>query len=400
MPDNVLPSTAPVAGVFERLEGAVAAEIAWAEAERVGGRRLVGIYCEYTPRELIMAAGAIPVCLCGFTPEMVGPAEVDLPANLCPLIKSSWGYIREAACPFFENAAAIVAETTCDGKKKMYELVAERKPTFVLELTQKSGSEAAFAHWLSEVRGLRTFLEETLGVRIDDTALRRAIRDMNAWRRRRLELLDYSRGKNVYITGVERLLANVRIAGTPVEAGLLDDVFVELERRRAADRPVASPDAPRVLVTGVPIGMGVEKVVRLIEEAGGIVVVQEACSGVKPLVEPVAEEGDPLTAIARKYFRLPCPCFTANPGRFELLDRLADEFRPDVVVDVVWMACHTFNVESLLVRRWAQKRDLPFLKVETDYSSSDSAQLRTRLESLLEMARQRPRPTAAGGAVR
>jgi len=50
------------------------------------GKHIVGIMCEYTPRELIMAADAVPVCLCGGSAEMIGPAEEDLPANLCPLI--------------------------------------------------------------------------------------------------------------------------------------------------------------------------------------------------------------------------------------------------------------------------------------------------------------------------
>ena len=40
----------------------------YAEAQRRLGRPVVGIACEYTPRELIMAAGGVPVCLCGGTP--------------------------------------------------------------------------------------------------------------------------------------------------------------------------------------------------------------------------------------------------------------------------------------------------------------------------------------------
>jgi benzoyl-CoA reductase/2-hydroxyglutaryl-CoA dehydratase subunit BcrC/BadD/HgdB len=377
-------SAAP-AGVFGRLEDSVLEEIAYAEAEKEKGRGLVGIYCEYTPREVIMAAGAMPVCLCGYTPEMVAVAEEDLPANLCPLIKSSYGYVKDRACPFFEKADAIVAETTCDGKKKMYELIADRHPTFVLELTQKPDSEAAFAHWLGEVRELKAFLERVLGVEITDAKLGEAIRAMNRWRRRHLDLYEFSRGDDVYVTGVERLLVNQRIACSPLEDELLDAVLAELSRRRESGETVAPKGAPRVLVTGVPIGMNVEKVIRLVEESGGIVVVQEACSGIKPLVGLVSEEGDPLEAIARKYFELPCSCFTANRGRFDLLDRLVTEFRPDAVVDVVWMACHTYNVESVLVRRWAAEKGLPFLKVETDYSTSDTEQMRNRVQSLMEM---------------
>ncbi|MHC4469583.1 MAG: 2-hydroxyacyl-CoA dehydratase, partial [Planctomycetota bacterium] len=62
-----------------------------------------------------------------------------------------------------------------------------------------------------------------------------------------------------------------------------------------------------------------------------------------------------------------------------------EEFRIDGVVDAIWLACHTYNVESVLVRQWARDKGLPFLKVETDYSPSDTEQLRTRVESFLEM---------------
>jgi len=375
-------------GIFERLASSVMEELAWARQARKKGMPLVGIYCEYTPREMILAAGAQPACLCGYTPEMAVAAEEELPVNLCPLIKSSYGYIRERACPFFESAAAIVAETTCDGKKKMYELIAARHPTFILELTQKPERPAAFAHWLEEIRGLRRFLEKTLGVRITRAKLRAAIRRMNSRRRELRGLGEFTRSKKVYLSGLERLLINLRLACTPLEEELLAAVRAELERRREAAEPVADADAVRVLLTGVPVGMGAEKVVRQVEESGGIVVVQESCSGIKPLVDDVVETGDPLEAIARKYFDLPCSCFTPNAGRFALLDRLVREFKPAAVIDLVWTACHTYNMEDVLVRRWARKKKLPFLKVETDYSTSDTAQLRTRIEALLELARR------------
>jgi benzoyl-CoA reductase/2-hydroxyglutaryl-CoA dehydratase subunit BcrC/BadD/HgdB len=375
----------PPQDIFKRLEKSIGEEIALAEAEKQDGRKLVGIYCEYSPREVILAAGAWPICLCGFTPSMVTVAEADLPGNLCPIIKSSYGYIKSQGCPFFESADAIVAETTCDGKKKMYELVSDRHPMFVLELTQKPDSEEAFRHWHDEVQNLRTFLERTLGEEITDAKLRDAIRLMNHRRDRLMGLNEFTKGDGVYMSGVERILVNQRIACTPLEDELLDAVYAELERRRESKEPVAAPGAPRILVTGVPIGPGVEKVIRLIEDAGGAVVVQEACTGVKPQFENVAEDGDPLEAIARKYFNLPCSCFTANEGRFLLLDRLVEEFRIDGVVDAIWLACHTYNVESVLVRQWARDKGLPFLKVETDYSPSDTEQLRTRVESFLEM---------------
>jgi len=374
--------------VFKHLLASPAEEVAYLGQEKDKGRKVVGIYCEYAPREVILAAGAVPTCLCSVTQEMATIAEEDLPANLCPIIKASYGFIKTGRCPFFEASDAIIAETTCDGKKKMWEMIMDRHPTFILELTQKPESETAFQHWFEEVRKMKAFLEETLGVDITDDSLREAIRTMNRWRDRLMGLNEFSMSDPVYIKGGERVLVNQRVAASPVQTYLLDEVYAELESRRSSGNPAAPAGAPRILLTGVPVGLTVTKIFQLIEDSGGVVVVQESCTGVKPLYENVSEHGDPLEAIARKYFNLPCSCFTPNEERFVLLDRLVDAFKVDGIVDLVWMACHTYNVESFQVRQWAKRIDRPFLKVETDFSPSDTEQLRTRIESFLEMVRE------------
>ncbi len=75
-----------------------------------------------------------------------------------------------------------------------------------------------------------------------------------------------------------------------------------------------------------------------------------------------------------------------NRGRFELVERLAREFHADGVVDLTWQGCHTYNVESYSLKKHLQaKGALPFLQIETDYSESDTEQLKLRIEAFLEM---------------
>ena len=145
----------PIAGTLAWFDGMIDHCLDYAQAAKTAGRPVVGILCEYTPRELILAAGAVPVCLCGGAVETIFPAEEDLPSNLCPLIKSTYGYHVLKANPFLEMADLVVAETTCDGKKKMYELMAQSRPMFVLELPQKSDDPDAMRHWISQIRRLR-----------------------------------------------------------------------------------------------------------------------------------------------------------------------------------------------------------------------------------------------------
>ena len=138
----------------------------YATEAKAAGRPVVGILCEYTPRELIMAAGGVPVCLCGGSAKTIPAAERDLPANLCPLIKSTYGYHVQRSNPFLEMADLVVGETTCDGKKKMYELMAESRPMYVLELPQKADDADAMAHWVRELEKFRDFLAERFQVEV------------------------------------------------------------------------------------------------------------------------------------------------------------------------------------------------------------------------------------------
>ena len=80
------------------------------------GIPVIGAYCTYFPREIALAAGAASVSLCSTSGETIPSAEKDLPANLCPLIKSSYGFATDDKCPFFYFSDIVVGENTCDGK--------------------------------------------------------------------------------------------------------------------------------------------------------------------------------------------------------------------------------------------------------------------------------------------
>jgi benzoyl-CoA reductase/2-hydroxyglutaryl-CoA dehydratase subunit BcrC/BadD/HgdB len=119
------------------------------------------------------------------------------------------------------------------------------------------------------------------------------------------------------------------------------------------------------------------------------VVAMENCTGLKPILDDVdLAEPDPIRAIARKYYHLPCSVMTLNTGRFDMLRALAAKFRPQCVVELVWQACLTYDIESFHVRKLVEEElHLPYLKITTDYSPSDSARIAARLEALMEMVR-------------
>ena len=144
---------------------------------------------------------------------------------------------------------------------------------------------------------------------------------------------------------------------------------------------------PRILVTGCPIGGATMKVVKAIEDNGGIVVTFESCSGAKSIDKLVDEDNpDVYDALARRYLSIGCSVMTPNPNRLELLGRLIDEYKVDGVVEMILQACHTYNVESRAIERFVtEEKDVPYIGVETDYSRADVGQLNTRITAFIEM---------------
>lgn len=387
-------------------ENSVAGPLAWfadmidhcyefAEAAKAQGRPIVGIMCEFTPREVILAAGAVPVCLCGGSAETIAVAEQFLPANLCPLIKSTFGYHVGGRNPFLNWADLIVAETTCDGKKKMFELMGETKPMHVLELPQKADDADALNHWTEEVRKLKEHFEQRFRTRITDEKLRDAIRLMNRERGLRRALADLMMRERPPITGRQLIELKSIISGIEADLQQYEKALEILGSNASANAQSVEPNSNsevRVLLTGVPLVHGAERVLELIENAGAVVVAMENCTGLKPILDDVDEnEPDLIRAIAKKYYHLPCSVMTPNTRRFETLRSLAAKFRPQCIIELVWQACLTYDIESFHVRKFAEEElGLPYLKITTDYSPSDSARITARVEALFETIRARP----------
>ncbi|MCX6911659.1 MAG: 2-hydroxyacyl-CoA dehydratase family protein, partial [Verrucomicrobia bacterium] len=235
----------------------------YAEAAHSAGRPIVGIMCEFTPREIILAVGAVPVCLCGGSAATIPAAEQYLPANLCPLIKSTFGYHITGKNPFLNWADVVVAETTCDGKKKMFELLGASKPMYVLELPQKTDEPDALEHWVLELRKFQQFLAGRYGVNITDQALRQAIELMNRERGLRRQLADLMIAAPPPLTGRQLLDFKSIISGIEADLQQYERVLqsyasatAEAQIANRKSQIVNHPTPIRVLLTGVPLVHG------------------------------------------------------------------------------------------------------------------------------------------------
>lgn len=353
------------------------------------GIPVVGIFCTYTPIELIHAAGAVAVGLCGTSDEPIHHAEKHLPKNLCPLIKSSYGFAVSEQCPYFYFADLIVGETTCDGKKKMYELLDELKPTHVMHLPQGQDKSNAYRYWRDELIVLKELLERKFNVKITDEILRAEIKERNLERKVLLDFYELGKLNPSPVSGheVNELMESMSFQfDRKSKREFIEERTKELKKKYENELKGTNCNRPRILITGCPVGGVRDKILKTIEDSGADIVAFENCSGVREKMNFVNENIDPIDALAEKYLNVSCSVMTPNPRRFEALDEMIDEYEIDGVIEVVLQACHTFNIEAHNVKRFVQeKKEKPYLYIETDYSKLDVGQINTRINAFLEI---------------
>lgn len=351
------------------------------------GIPLVGTYCTFMPQEIPMAAGAVVVSLCSTSDETIEEAEKDLPRNLCPLIKSSYGFGKTDKCPYFYFSDLVVGETTCDGKKKMYEYMADFKPVHVMQLPNSTADAASRALWKAEIHRLKEAVEQQFGVPVTEQALREAIVLKNQERRATANFYRVGQLNPPALSGMDILKVVYGATFRFDKKALINELNDMAERARQDWQDGKRLEArPRILITGCPIGGAAEKVVRAIEENGGWVVGFENCTGAKATERCVEETGDVYDALTDKSLAIGCSCISPNDQRLKLLSEMVEEYQADGVVDVILQACHTYAVESLAIKRHVRdNHHIPYIAIETDYSTSDLGQLSTRVTAFIEM---------------
>lgn len=349
------------------------------------GKKVIGVFCSYTPVELVYAAGAISVGLCGKSEQGIAEAETILPKTLCPLIKASYGMAMTDQCPFFYFSDGILAETTCDGKKKMYELMSMLKPVHVLNLPQGRDQAMALESWTQEIKNAAKFLEKLLNAKITEQSLHDAIVYRNKVRKAIVDLYEVAKLKPSPASGYEisTIAENADFHFTD------DDLVAKIEKqtRELKERVRTGAEGrPRVLVTGCPNAGVRDKIIKRLEELGADYVCADNCAGPRAQKFMIDEDAEPYRAIAERYLKINCSVMTPNTTRYDDIRNLIDEYRVDGVIEIVLHGCHTFAVEAYTIMNIVQNEiGLPYMRLDTDFSQSDKGQIETRLGAFIEM---------------
>ncbi len=358
------------------------------------GNIVVGGFCTYVPEELVIAAGGALVGLCSGADFAVEEVERELPSNLCALIKSSYGFKLAGVCPYLEVSDLVVGETTCDGKKKYYELLGKQVPMYVMELPQMKGPRDR-ALWKGEIEAFVQRLEELCEHRITEESLRNAIRTVNAKRRALQRLASLRASDPPVISGRDALLiAQIAFLDDPVRfTSNVNTLCDELEQRAASGETIGTPAHPRIMLSGCPMAIPNWKVPQIVETSGATIVAEEMCTGERYYRDLTDEANGSVAAmlvsIADRYLQIDCAVFTPNAQRCENILNMVRDRKVDGVVYYALKYCDPFTMEAGSVRSELEAAGIPMLYLETDYSQGDTGQVTTRVEAFLEMLRAR-----------
>ncbi len=356
------------------------------------GKLIVGTFCVYVPEELILAVNGVSIGLCAGADVGSEEAEKYVPRNTCALIKGFMGFKLAGLCPYVESADLIIGETTCDGKKKAYEIFDEiTKKVYVMELPNKK-SEKGRLLWVDEIRKLGQKLSEMTGKKITLDSLRQAAETVNA-KRRALQRLSALRAHDpAPISGLDALLVNqISFYDDPVRfTTKLNELCDELEERVHSGNGVAPKGTTRLLVSGSPMAVPNWKLHSIVESSGAVVVGEEACVGERnfgTLLDDFSSLDEAMEKMADRSMGINCACFTPNDERFEDIRNLSSRLHAQGVVHYALQFCTPYMIEAYRAKTAVEAAGMPFLRIETDYSLEDAGQLKTRVEAFVEMIR-------------
>jgi benzoyl-CoA reductase/2-hydroxyglutaryl-CoA dehydratase subunit BcrC/BadD/HgdB len=359
---------------------------------KASGQKIIGTFCVFVPEEIVLAAGGIQVGLCAGAEIGSEAAEKVLPRNTCALIKSFVGFKLSRLCPFIESCDLIVGETTCDGKKKAYEIFSEYSPVYVMEIPQmKNACDREL--WKSEVLRFKRVVENVTGNSITADSLRDAVRLVNQ-RRRVLQRLNRLRAAApAPISGRDALLINqISFYDDPVRfTAKITDLCDELEDRVKSGIGIAPEGTTRLMLSGCPMAVPNWKLPYIIESSGAIVVGEESCIGTRNTRDLVEEGGQTIDglidALVDRYMKIDCACFTPNSERLDNIVNMARDLQVKGVIHYALSFCQPYSMEAYKVEKALSAAGIPMLAIETDYSMEDVEQLKTRVEAFVEMTR-------------
>ncbi len=358
------------------------------------GKRIIGHMCIFPPRELITAAGMVPYRIMGSPLEPITEGDAYLETDCCPFVRSCLDLGVKGKYDFLDG---VIWPHSCDNVHKtldIYKEIVGPKSYFRYIDVPHMTDESSYEFLAGEFEELKKTLEQFSGVEITEARLRRAVKLHNENRALLRRLNAMRKPSPPLISGTEITQVMLVSLTIPVEESiqLLREVLDEVQ----AHNDDSAEKRARLLLYGGCIDD--ITFIRLLEQSGSDVVMDDLCFGTANFREDVKLNGDMVRNLAEHYLgHVTCPRnLWRSPGtrkedldnRFGYLRDYAREFHVNGAILYVLRYCDCYEFDVPDVRDYLLEAGVMSLHLEDDYSLTSMQGFRTRIEAFLEMIRQ------------
>lgn len=364
------------------------------EAKEKRGK-IIGFFPgNYVPEEIIYASGAIPVCLTdGGNSQTADAALSVVPRIICPFARTLIAERMLKNNPYYPMLDMVVAPITCQHLKKVAEIWEYQGDLeiYKLGIPHQSGGDSELEYFTSRLRVMRERIEALTGRRITDEKIIEAIDLYNRMRKLLKDISLMRRDADPPLTGLDFVRLNhASFYADPVfMVNHLSSLYEEWNRKQGEKKSHKT----RLLLAGPNLAQGDYNILELVEAAGGQVVVEEICEGIRNYWQHVENSGNPLRSLAKSYLRDRLPCAYMRDSTRKRLDftlKLIEDFDVSGVIWYELLCCETYDQESYFLDKKMQERRIPMLIVESNYDVADGGPLRNRLDAFMEMVKGGP----------
>ena len=346
------------------------------------GKKVIGYFCTYIPEEIIMAAGALPFRMraVGSTQTTLGDAYLSY--YNCSFTRHCLDLAFRGKYDFLEG---IVGQPSCDHVRRIYDVWKAKIDTPFIHFVKvpRKNTGGATEWYKAEIIKMKEGLEEHMGIKITNDHLREAIKTCNETRTLLKSLYELRKAENPPVTGAETLALVIASTATPKDQfnQKMSQLLIEVKNRNGAGNYKA-----RLLVAS-PI-LDNPNYLKVMEDAGGLVVSDYLCFGTRAIWNNVDEStDDPMEAIAQRYMeRLSCPRMMGDyERRLDFIKDSINEYDVDGVVCTRLTFCELWGGENYMLREDMKKLDVPALVLEREHKLDSVGQLKTRIQAFLEI---------------
>lgn len=349
------------------------------------GKKVAVSFCFHVPQEILIAAG-----LCSLRIFHIDGVEDlssrILPKNICPVVAHVASLCEDGT---LDEVDLLLAESSCDGKKKLFELVSLQEKIYYYQVPQGEDRGYVLPLIESEVRYLIRELQSRFGIEVTETAIRAAAEQTNRLQKSAMELMEIQKATPPPAWG-RKIYEALQDSRNLFDPGKASTVNQEMRHTMLRESSTVPKETRRILLTGCPIGGVYEKVLPIIEGNGGVVVCFENCEMIKSHRRKIdMQTPDIVKALAERYRNTACAIMSPNSLRFSILRELVEEYRVDGIMDILLQTCHPYSVERDKMKRLSDELDIPYMAVEVDTGDADIGQLTIRISAFLEMLERR-----------